>query len=370
MPKPRSRKYLRKLAPILASSSAITAGSIQEEPWGTVEDKPVYLYTLTNENGMIMKITNFGGIITELHFPDRNGKLDDVVLGFDNLGDYVKPHPSFGATIGRFANRIVNGEFTIDGTTYQLTKNNGKHSIHGGGEFHKSVWASEPVTSDEGVGVRLRHFSPDGSNGYPGNLDSTVTYTLTHDNSVRVDFEATTDKPTHVAMTQHTYFNLNGAKDLIYDQLLQVDATFVTEMDEDGAPTGVISKTEGKPWDLKEQVRIGDKIHDIPLVGYHHCYILDKPVGEFAKVATLIDPLSGRQLDVSTTQRGLVVYASNGLSDEFVGKYGIRYGVHKAICLETHALPASPDYSHFPSTVLYPEDKYHETVIYSFGLSE
>lgn len=318
---------------------------------------------------MQMDVTNYGGIITSLMVPDKEGKMDDVVLGFDNLQQYVDPNPSIGAVIGRFANRITNGQFTIGVKDYQVTTDKKGHALHGGGEFEKAVWESEIVQNEMGNGIRLSYFSKDGKHGFPGNVQSYVTYTLTDANAVHVKFEAETDQATHVNMTQHSYFNLNGGKELIYNHLIHINAKEFTELDESAIPTGVISTLKGKAWDLSVPTRIGDKIHEVPLNGYHHCYVLDKPLGALEKVATVIEPKSGRILEVSTTQPGIVLYASNVLGDKIIGKYGIQYGPHAAFCIETQHYPDAPNYNDFPSTLLLPSEKYNEIVIYDFGIA-
>lgn len=343
---------------------------VKKKPWGEVNGKPIFLYSLKNSNGMQMDVTNYGGIITSLVVPDKENKMEDVVLGFDNLQQYVDPNPSMGAVIGRFANRIKNGQFKIGEKTYQVTTDKKGHALHGGGEFEKAVWDGEIVQNEMGNGIKLSYASKDGQHGFPGNLQTYVTYTLTDDNAVHVKFEAETDQATHVNMTQHSYFNLNGGKELIYDHLININAKEYTELDESAIPTGAISSLKGKAWDLYAVTRIGDKIHDVPLNGYHHCYVLDKPLGALKKVAKVVEPKSGRMLEVSTTQPGIVLYASNALSNEIVGKYGIQYGPHAAFCIETQHFPDAPNYSNFPSTLLLPDEKYEEIAIYDFGIYE
>ncbi|MDO6808159.1 aldose epimerase family protein [Zobellia galactanivorans] len=343
------------------------AQSIQKEQWGTVKGKEVSLYTVTNKNGMKMQIMNLGCIITSLFVPDKNGKLDDVVLGFDNLEDYVKGHPSFGTTVGRYANRIKDAQFVMNDSVYKLTANEEGTAIHGGNEFRDAVWDAEIVSNENGEGLRFHYLSPDGSFGFPGKLDVYATYLLNDDNAIYVTFEAETDKDTHVSMTNHSYFNLNGAKELIYDHRVLVDADTYTEFDEDITPTGKLPRLKGTAWDLSSMTRLGDKIHDIPLNGYHHCYVLNKEDGEMKKAAEVIEPNSGRKLEVFTTQPGITVYASNGL-DNITGKYGIDYIPHMALCLETQDLPDAVNHPNFPSTLLKPGETYSETVVYDFGI--
>ncbi|WP_161496073.1 aldose epimerase family protein [Zobellia sp. OII3] len=343
------------------------AQSIQKEQWGTVKGKEVSLYTVTNKNGMKMQIMNLGCIITSLFVPDKNGKLDDVVLGFDNLEDYVKGHPSFGTTVGRYANRIKDAQFVMNDSVYKLTANEEGTAIHGGNEFRDAVWDAEIVSNENGEGLRFHYLSPDGSFGFPGKLDVYATYLLNDDNAIYVTFEAETDKDTHVSMTNHSYFNLNGAKELIYDHRVLVDADTYTEFDEDITPTGKLPRLKETAWDLSSMTRLGDKIHDIPLNGYHHCYVLNKEDGEMKKAAEVIEPNSGRKLEVFTTQPGITVYASNGL-DNITGKYGTDYIPHMALCLETQDLPDAVNHPNFPSTLLKPGETYSETVVYDFGI--
>jgi len=347
---------------------AMNKKDIQQESWGEVQNKQVYLFKVTNSNGMVMKVTNYGGIITSVLVPDKDGKMEDVVLGFDKLQQYIDPNPCFGAAIGRFANRIRDGKFSINNTKYQLTKNNGEHCIHGGGEFNNIVWNSEIVESELGNGIRLHHLSKDGVNGFPGNLDVFVTYTLTDNNAIHVRFEAETDKATHVNMTQHSYFNLSGGKELIYDHLIKINADNYTEIDEFIIPTGIISTVKGKDWDLTRMTRMGDNIPKLDHNGYHFCYVFNKQVGELAKVIEVVEPKSGRTLEVTTTQPGVQFYSGNNISSELVGKNGIHYKPHSGFCLETQHFPDSPNQPSFPSTLLVPGDKYEELVIYNFGV--
>lgn len=361
------RMLLTMLTVTLLTSCAVNKKETLQENWGEVQDKKVYQYTLTNSSGMVLKVTNYGGIITSLLVPDKNGDLEDVVLGYDNLEQYLEPNPCFGATIGRFANRIRDGRFTINDSSYLLTKNNGEHCIHGGNEFDRVVWDSELVENDMGKGIRLQHLSKDGENGFPGNLEVFVTYTLTENNAVHVKFEAKTDKATHVNLTQHSYFNLTGAKELIYDHLIKIDADNYTEIDEFIIPTGVISSVKGTDWDLNQLTPMGDNIHGLDFNGYHYCYVFNKPVGELKKVIEVVEPHSGRTLNVITTQPGVQFYTGNHISSDLVGKNGIRYEPHIAFCLETQHFPDTPNHANFPSTLLLPGDTYEETVIYKFG---
>ena len=335
--------------------------------WSEADGRPVSLLTIANPSGAILRMTDYGAKIVELLVPDRGGKLGDVVLGFDNLAQYIAPNQSIGATIGRYTNRIRDGRFEIDGVVYELTKNEGPNTIHGAGEFENVVWDAEFVTTKIGEGLRFRYSSPDGTHGFPGNLDSVVTYILTPDNAVHITFEAETDKATHVNMTQHSYFNLNGAASTIHDHVAQIHASRYLVFDE-VLVTGEIDTLEGKPWDLSLPTRLGDNMGQIPLGGYHHDYVIDKAEGELAVVAEVRDPESGRTLTVSSTQPDVTFYVAMGLTDDFVGKYGISYGPYMAFCLETQHPVDAANQPHFPSTLLRPGERYREMVIYDFGI--
>ncbi len=340
----------------------------RQEPWGMSQNRQVYLYTLTNKNGMVVKMTNYGAIITSIMVPDKRGKLEDVVLGFDNLKQYTEPNPCFGAVIGRYANRIKNATFTINDSVYHLTKNDGNNCSHGGYEFNTAVWWAKKIETKDGAGIKFGYISADGSNGFPGNLNATVTYLLTDSNSVNIHYEATTDKPTHVNFTQHSYFNLTGCNEPVYGHSILIDADNYTEIDQEIVPTGVISTVAGTLWDLTRLTPIGDNIRKLDFNGYHYCYVFNKTAGQLKKVIEVVEPKSGRTLEVSTTQPGVQFYSGNSIPDTIVGKYGITYRPHMAFCIETQHFPDSPNHSNFPSTLLLPQGKYDQTVIYHFGL--
>ncbi|MBK3517089.1 aldose epimerase family protein [Carboxylicivirga marina] len=352
----------------ILSGCATNRTEVLQEVWGEVKDKQVYLFTITNSNGMVMKVTNYGGIITSVLVPDKNGIMEDVVLGFDNLQQYIAPNPYFGAVIGRFANRISNGQFSIKDSVYQLSKNKGEHCLHGADEFNSIVWDSEIVENELGKGIRLLYLSKDGINGFPGNLNVVLTYTLTADNAIHIRCEAETDKATHANMTQHSYFNLTGGTELIYDHRIKIDANYYVEVDEQMIPTGNISSVKGKSWDLSSMTRIGDNIHQLAPKGYDHCYVLNKKEDELTKVLEVLEPKKGRTLKVSTTQPGVQLYTGNYISSKIVGKNGIQYKPHMGFCLETQHFPDSPNHPNFPSTLLLPGEKYEEVVIYDFGV--
>ena len=334
--------------------------------WGYAENNPVYLYSLENNNGMKVNITNYGAIITSVIVPDREGTFSDVVMGFDSLDKYINDTHYFGATVGRFANRIRKGQFIIDSDTFQLTRNRGIHTIHGGeAGFHKKVWKSAEIIHESGTGVELKYTSPDGEEGFPGNLDVTVKYILTQDNSIDIYYEALTDKPTHVNLTNHSYFNLNGFMDNIYSHIINMEADYYTEIDDEIIPTGIIGSVLNTEKDITQPVLIGKNIHKLKNGGYHFCYVFNKPLNEYAKVIDVYDPMSGRKMEVLTTQPGVQFYTGNGIL-EIKGKQGILYGPHKAFCLETQHFPDTPNHSNFPSSLLRPGEKYSHRVTYRF----
>jgi aldose 1-epimerase len=342
--------------------------SIKKEPFGKVDNKEVFLYILKNENGMVVKITNYGGIVTSISAPDKTGKFDDVVLGYDNLDGYLKETPYFGAIVGRYGNRIAKGSFTIDGKKYSLAINNGPNSLHGGIKgFDKVVWDAEQFEKKDGVGIKLHYLSKDGEEGYPGNLDTYVTYTLTNDNELRIDYSATTDKATPVNLTHHSYFNLGGTsgKDIL-NHTLFIDADKYTVVDETQIPTGELRDVTGTPMDFRKPVTVGSRINDVE-GGYDHNYVLNNN-GKIAKVAELFDSVSGRCMDVSTTEPGMQFYTGNFLDGSITGTKGIVYNKHFGLCLETQHFPDSPNHPEFPNTILRPGEKYTQTTIYKFGI--
>ena len=354
---------------ILLTSYTEKSEFATKEKWGEVQNKPVYLYTLKNKAGMTVKLTNYGGIITSILVPDKHGKFEDVVLGFDNLKQYTGPNPCFGATIGRYANRIKNGRFTIDDTEYQLTQNDHQQCSHGGMEFNRAVWKSKLVKNEHGEGVQFYYFSKDGSNGFPGNLKTNVTYTLSKDNKIYIEYKAETDKDTYVNFTNHSYFNLTGSKEKIYNHKIQIKANNYTEIDEDIVPTGKISSVKNTLWDLTKLTRIGDHIHELKFNGYHYNYIFNKPLNQLKDVITVIEPNSGRTLTVATTQPAVQFYTGNAIPN-FIGKNNTPYSQHSAFCLETQHYPDSPNHSNFPSTLLKPGEKFNQTTIFKFGIKQ
>ena len=339
---------------------------IQEQDWGRTSDgTPVKLFTLTNSKGMVAKISNYGGIITEIRVPDRNGKIDDVVLGFDNLDQYLKGHPFFGAIAGRVGNRIAKGRFTIDGQEYKLATNNGPNHLHGGLKgFDKVVWIATP--SQHGATLELSYHSKDGEEGYPGNLDVTVTYTLTDDNELRIDYTAKTDKATPVNLTNHSYFNLAGGGD-IGNHELYLNADRYTVTDDTLIPTGEIAPVKGTPLDFTKPTLIGARFDQLKARGgYDDNFVLNSGGKSLALAARAYEPTTGRILEVLTTEPGVQLYTGNFLDGKLTGINGAVYAKHTGFCLETQHFPDSINHPNFPSTILRPGQTYKTTTVFKF----
>jgi aldose 1-epimerase len=351
---------------------------IQRRNFGTTQGRTVHLYKLTNSHCMKVKIITYGGIIQSLKVPNRHGRSRNVVLGFDNLGDYVENNsPYFGAIIGRYANRIANGEFTLDGVTYQLPKNNGPNTLHGGpGGFHTKVWKAEEVVRNNRVGLVLRYTSPDGEEGFPGRLETKVTYTLTEHNSLRMRYHATTNKPTVVNLTNHSYFNLAGeGSGTIYNHKLRLNADHYTPVDPTLIPTGEIVPVAGTPFDFRDPMRIGARIReDHPQIligrGYDHNYVLNGGSGDLRHAAWVNHPKSGRVLQILTTEPGVQFYSGNFLDGTLVGPSGNVYRMSDGFALETQHYPNSPNQRNFPSTVLRPGGEYKTTTVFRFSVED
>ncbi len=345
--------------------------NIGKEPFGRTGDgREVMLYTLHNDGDVTVKIITYGGIITSLQAPDKEGKTADLVLGFNTLEEYLGAHPYFGAIVGRYANRIAGGRFVLNGTEYKLAMNEGKCHLHGGNTgFDKVVWDAEELKNGKAVGVRLSYLSKDGEEGYPGNLEVTVTYQLNNENELVIEYEAVTDKPTIINLTNHSYFNLRGegSGDILGHEIM-INADQYTVIDENLLPTGEIAPVKGSPLDFTEARPIGARIGELA-GGYDHNYVLNKAQpDELSLAARVCDPESGRILEVFTTQPGMQFYTSNFLDGSLVGKSGRPYHKYAAFCLETQHFPDSPNQKHFPSTVLNPGATYRQKTIYKFSV--
>jgi aldose 1-epimerase len=340
---------------------------ITEKPFGNFEGQAITEYTLTNAKGMQLSIINYGGTITKLTAPDKNGTMGDVVLGYDSLSGYTqKGNPFFGALIGRYGNRIGKAQFTLDGKTYNLDKNDGQNSLHGGAKgYDKVVWTAEKQGDNA---LKLTYHSKDGEEGYPGNLDVTVVYTLTDDNSVKIEYTATTDKATPVNLTNHAYYNLSaGADSTILNEEIQINADKYTPVDAGLIPTGQIADVKATPFDFTSSKQIGKDIAQVK-GGYDHNWVLNRTGNGLEKVVTLYDPTSGRVMEVLTTEPGIQFYTGNFLDGTLTNtRGGAKYVQHAALCLETQHFPDSPNKPNFPNTILKPGETYKTTTVYKFS---
>ena len=337
----------------------------------TPQGDSISLFTLKNEQGYIVRITNFGGIITEINTPDRDGNMGNIVLGFDSLEEYLAANSNFGALIGRYGNRIAKGSFTLDGEAYQLAINNGNNSLHGGIRgFDKVVWDARVISCEERAALQLTYLSVDGEEGYPGNLKTTVTYELLMD-QLFITYEAETDKPTVLNLTNHAYFNLAG-EGTILDHVLYLNASRYTPVDDELIPTGELANVEGTPFDFRKPFVIGERIDEVPGAepgGYDINYVLDGSSDEKVLAAKVLDPKTGRFMEVYTTEPGIQFYTGNFLDGSLVS--GDRVLVkHSGLCLETQHFPDSPNQPEFPSTVLRPGEKFASQTILRFGVEE
>jgi len=346
---------------------------VTRESFGQTSDgQAVDRFTLVNRHGVVARVMSYGATLTEMHVPDRNGIMGDVVMGFDNLDAYLKGSPYFGCTTGRYANRIANGRFTLDGKTYQLATNNGPNHLHGGiVGLNKRVWKAAAQDSPLGPAVQFTYVSPDGEEGYPGTLSIAVTYTLTDDNALRIDYEATTDKNTPVNLTNHSYFNLaDGGRTDILRHILEINADAYTPVDATSIPTGDIAPVGEGVMSFKKPMSIGSRIAELGREpgGYDHNYVINKPEeNEIDLAASVFDPSSGRMLEILTTEPGVQFYTGNYLDGSLTGKYGIVYRKQHALCLETQHYPDSPNHPNFPSTILKPGETYRQTTIHRFS---
>ena len=377
------------LAALAPAQRAKTGPAYEEEIFGKLPDKKdqsgklikgpvVTQYTLTNKNNLVVKCIEYGGIITEIHVPDKNGRFADVALGFAKLDDYLKGHPYFGSNAGRCANRIAKGEFTLDGKEYTLATNNEPNHLHGGKEgFDKKYWRGEPFLAATGPGVKFTYTSPDGEEGYPGRLSVTMSYTLTDNNELAIDYRATTDKATICNLAHHSYFNLAGhASGTILDHEAQFAAKNMTPTDDTLIPTGQIVPVAGTPFDFTKMKRIGQDLEKAggKPVGYDLNYVLDKGQTsrpEFA--ARVVEPKSGRELEVYTTEPGLQFYTGNFLDGTNIGKGGAVYKQYNGFCLEAQKFPDSihrPEWKKKSNPVLRPGETYKQTTIYKFGVKK
>jgi aldose 1-epimerase len=346
--------------------------SVEKKAFGKTPDgQQVDLYTLTNTAGMTAKIMTYGAILTELDVPDRDGKPADVVLGFDNLKDYLAGHPYFGATVGRVANRVAKGKFTLDGKEYKLAVNNGPNSLHGGLKgFDKVVWKAEPVRTPNGAAVKFTYASKDGEEGYPGNLTATVVYTLTNENALRLDYTANTDKATPVNLTNHSYFNLAGANagDILSHELT-LFADRYTPVDDTLIPTGEIKPVKGTPLDFTKPTRIGERIDQLAGEpgGYDHNFVLNGAGKKLALAARVHEAKSGRTMEMWTTEPGVQFYTGNFLDGKQTGRGGVVYKKHGGFCLEAQHFPDSVNHANFPTMILQPRETYRQTTVYKFS---
>jgi aldose 1-epimerase len=357
-----------------AGLTAETKPHIRKQAFGrTANQTVVDLYTLTNAHGVEARIMTYGGIIVSLKVPDRKGNLGDVVLGYGSLEGYLQNNgPYFGALIGRYGNRIRKGAFSLSGHEYRLATNNGENHLHGGVKgFDKVVWTATEVKSHEDVGLALTYLSKDGEEGYPGNLSVTVVYTLTHNNELKIDYTATTDKETVINLTNHSYFNLVGSGDILNHELMISGGRF-TPVDQGLIPTGELRSVKGTPMDFTQAKAIGARIRqpDEQLVlgkGYDHNWALNRSSDKLILAARVYEPGNGRVLEVYTTEPGIQFYSGNFLDGTIKGKGGQAYQKCAGLCLETQHFPDSPNRPDFPSTVLKPGQKYTTTTIYRFS---
>jgi aldose 1-epimerase len=348
---------------------------IKKESFGQTRDgKPVDIYTIANSHGMEVRTINYGGIIVSLRVPDKDGKLDDVVLGFDKLDGYLDKSPYFGAIVGRYGNRIANGKFTLDRKEYSLAKNNGPNALHGGlNGFDKAIWEAEPFTNKQESGVAFTYTAKDGEEGYPGNLKAKVTYTLTEQNELVFDYQATTDKATPVNLTQHSYFNLagEGTGDILKHELM-LNADRFTPVDKTLIPTGELRAVKGTPLDFTKPTAVGARI-DVKYEqlafggGYDHNFVINRKTGNLQLAARVYEPTSGRVMEVYTTEPGVQFYSGNFLDGTITGKRGHVYERRYALCLETQHFPDSPNHPEFPSTILRPGQTLHSRTMYKFS---
>lgn len=347
----------------LAQQSGITQAKIGER-----DGKEVLEFTLTNRSGMLVKLISYGATVTHIFVPDSRGALGDVVLGFDSYEEYLQDgNPFFGCVVGRYANRIANGRFSLEGKQYQLPTNNNGHTLHGGNRgFDKMVWDASVLPGD--TGVKFSYLSRDGEEGFPGNLQAEVVYSLTNNNELRIEYKATTDKPTPVNLTNHSYFNLSGGQDsTILGHGLMIDADRFTEVDKDLIPTGDLMPVRGTSMDFNTPKSIGTDIETVA-GGFDHNWVLNKRGGGLQMAASLYHPSTGRYMEVFTTHPGVQFYSGNFLNGTLKGKGGVRYSKHAGLCLETQHFPDSPNQPSFPPAILRPGETYQHSTVFRFGV--
>lgn len=367
------------------------SGTIRIQPFGQLDGRTIEVYTLTNNNGMQAKVITYGALLTHLFVPQKQGQQGDVVLGFDDFDSYLKGHPYFGATVGRVANRIAKGRFTLNGKEYKLATNNGPNALHGGIKgFDKVIWTAKVVSRPEGPAVQFHYTSPDGEEGYPGTLKVNVIYILTGNNELRLEYAATCDQPTPVNLTHHSYFNLAGEGDVLGHELY-IAADEYTPVDETLIPTGQLASVKSTPLDFTQPTTIGARIAQLKGEpgGYDHNFVLRAPPKEdvvtvplavgphevhlpripnMRLAATVYEPRTGRVMDVLTTEPGLQFYSGNFLDGSNVGKGKVKYLKHHGFCLETQHFPDAVNHPNFPSTILKPGQNYSQTTLYRFSV--
>jgi aldose 1-epimerase len=361
------------LSAVLAAQSTSSKPGVQTHPFGTRDGRPINLYTLTNSHGVETRAMNYGGIILSIRVPDSHGQFADIVLGHDALEGYIPNPPYLGAIVGRYANRIANGTFTLDGKTYTLPKNDGPNTLHGGTTrtFDKVEWEGEPLKGKSGVA--FSYLSKDGEEGFPGNLSVRVTYTLTDANELVIDYEATTDKATPINVSQHSYFNLagEGTSDILNHEIM-INADRFTPVDKNLIPTGELRPVKGTPLDFTTPTKIGARIDDnyeqlVLAHGYDHNFVLNRKGSGLVLAARVYEPTTGRVLEVSTTQPGVQFYTGNFLDGSVTGKQGHVYKRRYGLCLETQHFPDSPNHPDFPTTILKPGETFHQQTVFKFS---
>ncbi len=365
--------FVRQIMSIKNNRDSISLKSIKVDSFGNIGSKDVLLFTLQNSNGISVKITNYGGIITSLIIPDNRGKKDNIILGYDNLDDYLKNDFYYGAIIGRFCNRIANGKFSLDNKQYKLVVNNGINHLHGGTKgFDKVIWNAKPIEGNDYVGVEMSYLSKDGEEGYPGNLDISVSYKLTNNNDLKIEYFATTDKKTIVNLTQHSYFNLSGnLESEITNHYLKIDADSFLPINENSIPIGTINLVKNTPFDFNEFKKIKKHINSDSeqlkfANGYDHTWVIKAYDGKLKKIAEAYEKESGRVLEVYTTKPGVQFYSGNFLNTNEKDVNGNLVYKRNGFCLETQYFPDSPNQPNFPSTILVPEKQYKETTVFKF----